>query len=279
MVLQEIDVWEQFVESLNFLRVTINRSRAVNINSSTLRSQARQAAQVFFRNIRPELRKFLITAELLVALDQDMQRLFHLSLGQNAKTSYQGILNNLKPILNSIAIDRELSFSNEASLAEAPGTVTLSKHEKLIYDSIEKLVPSAARSYRQAILDLSEDTRTSYRGAANELREALREVLDFLAPDNEVAASQGFQFEDKQTTPSRKQKAYFVLKARRMSKKAIRAPQELIELIETQVAIVISAAFGRTNVASHIQTERIEVQRVKQYTDIILSELLSLPPP
>jgi hypothetical protein len=64
--------------------------------------------------------------------------------------------------------------------------------EKKIIGMLEALVPSAARSYEQAILDLKDDSRVSFRGPALELREALREILDHLAPDSEVTAAPGY---------------------------------------------------------------------------------------
>ncbi len=57
---------------------------------------------------------------------------------------------------------------------------------------LEALVPSAALSYKQAVLDLNDDSRVSFRGPALELREALREILDHLAPDDEVTAAPGY---------------------------------------------------------------------------------------
>jgi hypothetical protein len=53
----------------------------------------------------------------------------------------------------------------------------------------EGMIPSAALSYRQEIMDIADEKRSSYRGAALELRESMRETLDHLAPDKEVIGS------------------------------------------------------------------------------------------
>lgn len=55
------------------------------------------------------------------------------------------------------------------------------------------LVPTAALSYQQAIRDLADGGRVSYRGPAAELREVLREVLDHQAPDGEVMKSSDYK--------------------------------------------------------------------------------------
>src|SRR5205823_4436386 len=52
--------------------------------------------------------------------------------------------------------------------------------DDLILESLDDLCPSAAQSYRQALVDLGSESRTSYRGPATDLREALRETLDML---------------------------------------------------------------------------------------------------
>ena len=65
-------------------------------------------------------------------------------------------------------------------------TIKLDGKEQRIVATLTGLIESAGRSYEQACLDLRDNAKCSYRGAAAELRETLREVLDHLAPDKEV---------------------------------------------------------------------------------------------
>jgi hypothetical protein len=73
-------------------------------------------------------------------------------------------------------------------------------------------VPSAALSYKQAIHDLKDDSRVSFRSPALELRETLREILDHLAPDSEVTAEPGYAQEKDRIGPTMKQKVRFIMK-------------------------------------------------------------------
>jgi hypothetical protein len=53
--------------------------------------------------------------------------------------------------------------------------VAHTEEDEQIIDKLDALVPSAALSYKQAILDLKDDSRVFLRGPALELCEALRE--------------------------------------------------------------------------------------------------------
>src|SRR5262249_458921 len=70
-------------------------------------------------------------------------------------------------------------------------TVAHTEEDEQIIIKLDALVPSAALSYKQAILDLKDDHTVPFRGAALEWREALREILDHRAPDSEVTAAPG----------------------------------------------------------------------------------------
>lgn len=56
-------------------------------------------------------------------------------------------------------------------------------------------------AYQQALLDLATPDRLSWRGPATDLREALRETLDVLAPDDEAKAMPGFKLEGEHLHP------------------------------------------------------------------------------
>jgi hypothetical protein len=97
--------------------------------------------------------------------------------------------------------------------ATAPDAHT-SREEKLILHTPESLVPSAALSYRQGLLDLVGVQRVSYHGTAAEFRESLRETLDHLAPDLKVVAQPWYKPEEGQKKPTMKQKARYILDLR-----------------------------------------------------------------
>lgn len=182
-------------------------------------------------------------------------------------------------IIEVVSLQREIAISQQLTPSDATMQLALSTHEILIINSLEAIVPSAARSYLQGIRDLADPYRISYRGAANEFRETLRELVDHLAPDDDVCSQHGFQLERDQTKPTRKQKVRYILKAREMSDASIRVPEGFIDAIEEKVAAVVSAAYSRSANASHVHTERLEVQRIKQYLDPLISEIIALKIP
>ena len=107
--------------------------------------------------------------------------------------------------------------------------------ENLLIEALEGQVPSAALSYRQAVLDLNDENRLSFRGVANELRSVVWDVLEKLAPDDLVTAQSDFRFEEGQSQPTQKQRARFILKSRRMGNTARRPPETTLTMIDEQI--------------------------------------------
>jgi hypothetical protein len=97
-------------------------------------------------------------------------------------------------------------------------------------------------------------------GTANELREALREVIDHLAPDEEILRVSGFKLERGQTKPTHKQKVRHILRSRDVPATARKAPEETTTLVEELTASVARASYQRTSVSTHIVTARAEVR-------------------
>jgi hypothetical protein len=147
--------------------------------------------------------------------------------------------------------------------------------EDQIIAALEAKVPSAAPCYEQAVRDLGDDRRISYRGTANELRSAVWEVLEQLAPDADVMAADGFILEAGQKTPTRKQKARHILRAR-LGESARQAPEATLELIEAHVAGLTAGLYNRSSASSHLEAERGEISQIKMYVDAFLAEVLEI---
>ena len=79
---------------------------------------------------------------------------------------------------------------------------------------------------------MDRDTAATFRGTASELREALRETLDHLAPDEDVMKAPGFKLERDRKAPTQKQKVRFILRSRRVPKGARKTPEDSVSLIE-----------------------------------------------
>jgi len=131
-------------------------------------------------------------------------------------------------------------------------------------------------SYSQALLDLAQADRVSFRGSALELREALRETLDHLAPDDAVMAQPGFKLEGDQKKPTMRQKALFILRARGMAKTALEAPRDAVGIIEGSTSSLARSAYSRSALSTHVAQTGAEVRQFKMYLDSVLSDLLQL---
>jgi predicted nuclease with RNAse H fold len=138
------------------------------------------------------------------------------------------------------------------------------------------LIPTAARSYQQAIKDLTDADRLSFRGTASELREALREVLDHLAPDDAVMKVRGFQLDPKRSAPTMKQKVRFILRARKEGSRATETAETAAEAVDGIIASLARSTYDTGSVATHISGERRSVVQLKRYVEAVLSHLLEL---
>ena len=143
---------------------------------------------------------------------------------------------------------------------------------------LDELVPSAALSYRQALRDIEDPARISFRGTANELRSAVWDVLETFAPDNKVTESPGFKFEPGLDRPTHKQRALYV------SRHFLGGPQQetfepTYRSMEEQehTASLARGIYRRGSASAHMASTRSEVLRTKEYVDILLRELLGIP--
>jgi Predicted pPIWI-associating nuclease len=150
--------------------------------------------------------------------------------------------------------------------------VTLTEEDEQIIGKLDVLVPSAALSYKQAILDLKDNSRVSFRGPALELREALREILDHLAPDNEVTAAPGYAHEKDRVAPTMKQKVRFIMKKKGKRSRSD-APEQAATAFEEAIAALTRAVYERSSQATHIASERQTVVQLRRYVVAILHEI------
>jgi hypothetical protein len=151
--------------------------------------------------------------------------------------------------------------------------VAHAEEDEQVISKLEALVPSAAQSYKQAILDLKDDSRVSFRGPALELREALREILDHLAPDSEVMATPGYVQEKGTPGPTRKQKVRFILKNKGRQSSSD-APEQALTTFEESIAALTGAVYNRSSKATHVAGEREAVIQLRRYVVAIFHDII-----
>jgi len=265
----------QLTSNVAVLKKHVNAVSAKQLRTKSIQNRAKEVAQFYFRNVRRELMGMKIET---VEIDASMERLLDLTSKDALTLAYRVLIRQIERLIPKIEVKREL-FLSEAT-GDTPRT-TLSGIDEKILNTLSELVPSAAFSYQQALKDLNDASKISYRGTAAELREVLRETLDTLAPDKDVEASPGFKYEKDEKgnllpTPTMKQKVRFVLKSRGQSKTAIKTPESAVAIIEEHVASFARSTYDRGSLSTHQLTKRPEAQKLKGYVETVLCELLEI---
>jgi len=266
----------ELLDQLSTLHGRLRRGNAIHVNDRQTKNEVIALGTSYFTNVRGSLVLSLGESEALLNHDGKWQDLIQLAHSNNARKTYIRLISS---------IQKELVQLNVACLshvAEKPanksGLSDLTPAELKIICTLESSVPSAAASYRQAILDLRSE-RLSYRGTASELREALRETLDHLAPDIQVMSQSGFTPEPGQKKPTMKQKAQYILGVRGRSKTQQGTIGKSIELIDGLSGEVARAVYNQASLATHVETSRTEVWKVKRYVDTVFFDLLEITEP
>lgn len=161
-----------------------------------------------------------------------------------------------------------------STLEISSGNLTLD--ESKLLQAMEGIVPSAGISYQQAIIDLRDDKRMSFRGPALELREVLREIVDHLAPDKDVVGSAGFLLEKDRLNPTMKQKVRYILRFRGVGKTKAATPEDSTVAIDVILGDLTRSVYNLGSLATHVASERKQVAQVKRYIDAVLHDILEI---
>jgi hypothetical protein len=259
---------ELMSEQVTALGNAITTGRRRSVPASLAQPLARSIATTYFESVRSELLAAQSRSPLVDEIDFVVQALLQLASASRERQAYVGQLNELKPYLLEATID----------LLRARGSprLVLSDTERAILSTLGNMLPMSAASYEQALLDLSQGSRVSWRGTATELREVLREVIDQLAPDQAVVAMPGFHLEENQTKPTQRQKVRFILRARRSTSAAITVAETSLVTVDEAVAALARSTYTRSAVSTHARTNIAEVRNLKRYVDALLGELLEI---
>lgn len=263
------------LDRLKALQAAVRNSRAVNVNSKNVKQAAIDAGSEYFNQHRQEAYDLLQDEEALSSFDEDWQQLIRLAHGNNLKKSYLTLLRRLQKKTTELTVS---SHAVERAPDPAKSSrLTFSEAERILLRTLDDLLPSAAQSYRQGLLDLnSPEGRLSYRGTACELREALRETLDLLAPDDEVTKKAWFKQEPNCHGPTMRQKVRYILSSRGKNKTQRALVEKSAELIDSLSGDIARAVYSRASLSTHVRTTKGEVVQIKRYLDAILFDLLEI---
>jgi hypothetical protein len=252
------------------LRQDISRLETIHVNSLAKRQEIQSLIDNYFRDVRPSIVTAISPDDLIIQVDTLMQEILILSHKRTAIATFKRLLLNLKRKLI------ELETLATCGPPQNAGGLTVLQVDSRIIETLAGLIPSAALAYRQALEDLADDRRRSYRGPATDLREALRETLDHLAPDSQVISEKGFQLERDARGPTMKQKVRYILSHRGLPGAVSETSERATESIETVFGSLVRSVYNRSSMSTHTPTDRSEVLRIRDWVRIVLCELLSI---
>lgn len=250
------------------LNSVVTSGRARLIPGPVAQPIARSIAIVYFESVRTELEAVQSRSGLVDEIDFVIQALLQLATSSHERQAYVGQMRELHPYMLEATVD----------LMKARGSprLILSQTERAILETLSAMLPSTAASYEQALRDITEGARVSWRGTATELRETLREVMDHLAPDDSVMSASGFQLERDQSRPTQRQKVRFILRARRSPSSALAVAEASLTTVDEAVATLARSAYRRGSVSTHLGSSDREIKNLKRYVDALLAELLEI---
>ena len=252
------------------LRTTIGRVKAGHINRETILEGARGLVDGYFRTDRPLLIDEFGDESIFRDVDALLQDLLRLTQVRTRRGRYLENLGALEKAWGEV----ELRCMPLARKMVGNPQVTDTQYSML--RMLENVCPTAAVCYQQALWDLADSSRKSWRGTAAELREALREVLDKLAPDEVVAQSSGFRLEEGARAPTMKQKARFILKSRNWSESARKPVEDATDVVEEKVGNFVRSVYTKSSSSVHIERNRKEVLSVLRFLEAAFAELLEM---
>ncbi len=264
-----ISHYNSFKDEISDLYTHIRKLKSKQIQQKSCKDKGKKIVQKYFYEIRQILQELKEVEQ--PSLDRKFQNLLSLTNANSLKSRYLSIIKAIKKELDK-------AEAQIITLGQKGQNINngFSNFENQVLSTLKKFCPEADLSYKQALLDIRDGTRVSYKGTANEIRETLREVLSYLAPDEKVKSQEDFKLEKDRDRPTQKQKVSFILRQRDKSKAHIKAPAEAVEIIEKK-GIFTRAVYDRASMSVHNQQAKEEIIQLKRYLDSVLSELLELP--
>jgi hypothetical protein len=263
-----LTVLDELSVQITDLTSNLSNKRLKLASSARTQPTVKPMAVAYFEFVRPELESANCRTGLIAEFDAVIQGLIDLASDSREKTYFFGPLKEIRALVLECTIH----------LMKARGVprLLLSQTERGILTTLERMLPNTADSYEQVLRDIAHGARVSWRGTAAELREVLREVMDHLAPDDKVTASQGYQQEAGRFGPTQKQKVRFILKARRTGSVAIDTAESTLQTVDESVAALARTTYTRGAASTHTAPEAGEIRKLKRYVDALLAELLEV---
>lgn len=238
------------------------------LNSAKKRDQLRQLVETYFDRVRPTFAPSREQGEVTQPVDDAMQALLIECHKRGQTSRYKKLLAAAREALIQVDAAQMLPQSLELTPIDSSDSQILS--------ALDRLLPSAALAYLQAVEDLKTSDRYSWRGPATDLRECMREVLDHLAPDKDVEGQVGYKRESDARGPTMKQKVRHILRKRNAASAATSSVEAAVLAVEDALGVFVRSVYTRSSVSTHTATSKDEVLRIKSLVQVVLQELLAI---
>lgn len=267
-----IEIIRECRKIIRNLNARLSRVKTKYVECEDLKKDIREAVEGYFRTDRPIFLHRLKNEKLFPKIDRGMQNLLRFTYERTMTARYRITLTKIQREWELLEV-KSIPLFGDMTGGEVP---ELEPIERAIIMQLQESCPSASVCYKQAIEDLRTEARLSWRGTAVEFREALRELLDCLAPDNMVENSPGFKRENAAKGPTMKQKVAYILKTRQQPENARKTVEQAIEVVDEKIGGFVRSVYDRSSGAVHFGRNKAEVESIKLFVDTALIELLDI---
>jgi hypothetical protein len=264
----------EFIDVLERLRTRLNGGATREVSSLAERKNIRSVVGAWFSQYRPSAVQVVGEEEHILKMDEEMQSSLKLASGPRTRRAIvRSSTSAIRHFRDNLLVPLGRAYWSQAperSPAGLDGDVAV---------RLRQLDAELVNSYEQAVIDVEDPERLSYRGPAAELREVLTSVLHILAPNPQVEATEWYRESRrsgtrKEPTPTRAERTKFILRSRAKGSAVTEAAESYMTSVEERLAGVINATYQRGSAATHGGTERDELGKLLPYINALLRELL-----
>lgn len=262
-----------FLDVLERLQSRLSNSQRSGC-TPTERRNIRSVVGAWFSQYRAPFIQILGDEKLIASMDEGMETLLNFASKDSAR----------RTVLRAVKAAKEyfrgslLLPLTRAHWSRAPQSSPAGRDE-IVAVRLRNLDSDLADSYEQAVIDVEDPDRLSYRGPAAELREVLSTVLHTLAPTPDVEATDWYKESRrtgarKEPTPTRAERTRYILRGRLKGSAVTEGAESYMSMVEDRLEGVVNATYRRGSAAAHAGAERNEVGLLLPYINALLRELL-----
>lgn len=264
----------EFLDILEDLISRLKARRPKTVSDPTELRNIESVVAAWYSQYKKPFAQMLGDERQIALMDSRMDKLFNLASRRATRRAVIGAARAATAYLREVL----LVPVSRAYWARAPQRAPAGRDDNAAA-RLRELDPLLADGYEQAIMDLEDAKRLSYRGPAAELREVLTGVLHKLAPNDAVEATDWYKEsrhsgKRQEPTPTRAERTKYILRSRAKGSAVTESTEAHMVSVEERLGNVVNATYRRGSVATHLGTERDEVQNLLPYLNALLRELL-----